>query len=716
MSGGPGQDGSQPDPVLVELLTAQLDGALTSADRQRLESLLSEDANARRFYVRYLTVHAQLSLKYPRPLDEMVDVGPLLESRPLPESAGTTMPQPNTLGRAASVSLQKQRTRAGSAPVLKSHGWRNELADWVLHPIMLALLLACVSGGVIAYSLWSDPRGALRETVQQDGVRQAPAPLPGVAAPETAASEVEAPAVKAPSGPLAQVTQSVAAHWEEAFAPDGMELTRGKTLRLTSGLAEITFASQATMIVQGPSEVVIDGPNACSLRLGKLTAHVPVAARGFRVRTPTLDAIDLGTEFGVEVKRTANMEVALTQVEVFEGKVAVEPPSAAVAQAHPAEIGAPATAGQQKSQILTAGQGVVSADGSIALRTITADPTRFVRELPAAQQQERLASWPKDSPLQPGNIVAVTNAPKRFHCFKIDPRSGKQTLLATGIPYREASIDHGQSWSCVGVEPDGNVLVGAVGLGAWDAGLLRIDPRNGQIKVAAHGGLLKSGGIVGLAIAADGTIYAAYKDAAPADSDFILRIDPSTGQLTPLARFGSEITGISWDVGARNLLATSSRDSTIGLLRLAPEPKLTRREFDRNLGFFNCVAVNHQGRIFVGAALEKSAGGNLVTREQKIIEVDRDSLQPLKTWAVMNKVRPEWLPMSLACEADGNLVVNVGGADRHVYRVDTSTGKVTELSTEGWIESTTFLAVVPGRPSPGNPSPAKPSAANEKTP
>jgi hypothetical protein len=93
-------------------------------------------------------------------------------------------------------------------------------------------------------------------------------------------------------------------------------LQPGHLYELQRGAVEVTYRSGTRLVVEGPATLRIDAADACTLRLGKLTAVVPWSARGFTVETSRGKVVDLGTRFGVEVLR--NNQVA---VHCFQGKV-----------------------------------------------------------------------------------------------------------------------------------------------------------------------------------------------------------------------------------------------------------------------------------------------------------------------------------------------------------------------------------------------------------
>jgi hypothetical protein len=97
-------------------------------------------------------------------------------------------------------------------------------------------------------------------------------------------------------------------------------------LRLNSGLAQIVFYSGARVVIEGPTELQLISPSEASCRIGRLTADVPPQARGFRIRTPQMNVMDLGTVFGLAVRDRR------TELHVFKGNVDFEPAGGTVKQ------------------------------------------------------------------------------------------------------------------------------------------------------------------------------------------------------------------------------------------------------------------------------------------------------------------------------------------------------------------------------------------------
>lgn len=99
------------------------------------------------------------------------------------------------------------------------------------------------------------------------------------------------------------------------------ELSAGAKLRsqhytLKAGTVELRTALGARVVIEAPAEFHFESAQRLIMRRGRLSADVPPAAKGFTVVTPSGDAVDLGTQFGVDVPETGAAEI-----HVFEGEV-----------------------------------------------------------------------------------------------------------------------------------------------------------------------------------------------------------------------------------------------------------------------------------------------------------------------------------------------------------------------------------------------------------
>ncbi len=135
------------------------------------------------------------------------------------------------------------------------------------------------------------------------------------------------------------------------------------TLQLKLGLARLNFANGVSVALQGPAKFEVVSGNQVRLHSGILTAHVPESAIGFRIETPALQVVDLGTAFGVSVGSDG-----LTNVSVFEGEVEVD------AQAE--------TSGGVPSQRIVEGQAIRAARTSTTIETVDFETEPFEQAWP----------------------------------------------------------------------------------------------------------------------------------------------------------------------------------------------------------------------------------------------------------------------------------------------------------------------------------------------
>ncbi|TWU44238.1 FecR protein [Novipirellula aureliae] len=87
-------------------------------------------------------------------------------------------------------------------------------------------------------------------------------------------------------------------------------------LEWSAGLLQLEFYCGATVVAEGPASLEILDDSRVICRSGRLRVHVPEPARGFAVLAPTVELVDLGTEFGVDVAVDGS-----TEVHVFDGSV-----------------------------------------------------------------------------------------------------------------------------------------------------------------------------------------------------------------------------------------------------------------------------------------------------------------------------------------------------------------------------------------------------------
>ena len=117
--------------------------------------------------------------------------------------------------------------------------------------------------------------------------------------------------VPSPHGPsVAAIIDATDAEWEYSGLPTsiGSQLPNG-WLKLKSGTAQLEFVGGAQVTLIGPVEFGLNSGMRGFLRLGKLTVYVPRKARGFTIAAPGVSVVDLGTEFGIDVKNNGVSEV-----------------------------------------------------------------------------------------------------------------------------------------------------------------------------------------------------------------------------------------------------------------------------------------------------------------------------------------------------------------------------------------------------------------------
>lgn len=133
---------------------------------------------------------------------------------------------------------------------------------------------------------------------------------------------------------VAILGRTVDAQWNQDWMnPKAGALLQPGRLELKAGLAQFVFFSGARVMIEGPAQIELTSPNEISCRSGLLMAEVPAPARGFRLRTPHVEATGLAT-IGLNVRGSS------TELQVFKGNADVSPTSHGASQNVPEGTGA----------------------------------------------------------------------------------------------------------------------------------------------------------------------------------------------------------------------------------------------------------------------------------------------------------------------------------------------------------------------------------------
>lgn len=174
---------------------------------------------------------------------------------------------------------------------------------------------------------------------------------------------------------VAVLTRGVNLEWESPAITPGTPLSPG-LLKLKSGIAQIEFYQGARVLIEGPAELQLVSSGEATCTRGKLSAHVPPQAKGFRINTPKGTIVDLGTEFGLDVS-DANAEV-----HVFKGEIELHQDAEAMKSLKEGQ----AMAFAAKSQLITVNASGFTSLNEINTRTALSDRSQFERWLTASTQ------------------------------------------------------------------------------------------------------------------------------------------------------------------------------------------------------------------------------------------------------------------------------------------------------------------------------------------
>lgn len=273
-----------PASEISELIMAAIDGQATEEQFSQLNQLLEKDASLRKYYLEYVFVHVSIA----------EDISCLYDD----ESIARVSPKEDTIVFRDTV--------------------RKDLHD-------SAVRQAILEAEIRQLAQDSESKPAQAAPAHRFGRKELVRGLMRMAAMVLVAAAIilldrqlyrqEKPEV------LARLTGVDSCRWLGALTPltSGSNLTAGP-LELQQGLAELTFANGAKVILEAPARILLQKSNEIYLEHGKIAVVASGSAIGFAVNTDSSRVVDVGTEFGVAAAAGGE-----TDVQVYQGEVALIP-------------------------------------------------------------------------------------------------------------------------------------------------------------------------------------------------------------------------------------------------------------------------------------------------------------------------------------------------------------------------------------------------------
>ncbi len=376
------------DSELVRLVELMCDGVIAPAERDRLESLLENDRDAKLFYIAYLDLHAQMQWMM---REECVDEegagvrGQGAEGVASGQWLVASEEESGIRGQGSDTANQKseirnQKSLAPNLPppvsiVLDDSSLSAPLSSlpfYISHPFVFSNLFALLVIGIGALGAWFYQVDIPHPVAQSGGSSVTKNRLPE-------AEKIEF---------VGRVTGMVDVKWADinTSTETGNGVPLGRKYALSSGLMEITYHTGAKVILQGPATYEVDSRAGGFLSIGKLTARlekkeVGISGPGsetanqksslstihyslFTIKTPTATVTDLGTEFGVKVEKDQT-----TEVSVIRGAVET------------ARIGPDGMLGEKRR--VAAGEAVICKLQRAGIADATFHPESFLQSLPS---------------------------------------------------------------------------------------------------------------------------------------------------------------------------------------------------------------------------------------------------------------------------------------------------------------------------------------------
>jgi hypothetical protein len=367
----------QPDPSAADLATARelierlVDGRLDPADAGVLDRLVCGSPAVRRFYVLSMSLHADLFMQAALLSPRMPSGGDGTEGGPAVSLDDLVIAPAIRDDAEAAPAIEP--AAAGPRPAGEQGPAPRRRPWW---PAAAAVLVVAGSSVV---ALVHGRRGQPSVAIST--------PVPSVPQPQVPVQ----PAVVATS--VGSLDQSLGPVWAGVAPTAGRAVQPGDALHLRSGVARLTLASGTAVVLDGPTDVVVDTDRRLRLSQGRLTARSSHATAGFTVVTPAGSVVDVGTEFAVFATGGTGAG-RRTEVVVLDGTVRVNP------------AGGQPGAGQtlhapQACTITPAGVQALPKAGDPFVRSADFDRRKAMVDAAIAinRNPDLLASWPDEGDL-----------------------------------------------------------------------------------------------------------------------------------------------------------------------------------------------------------------------------------------------------------------------------------------------------------------------------
>ncbi len=297
---------------LYRLASSTLCGEASAEEVQRLESLVTGSAAARRSYAEFICDICNLRAHADR----------LAAEAPLASAVRGTAPRHASAGNGAAAVAERPRRLLDFLRGVLRISRSPSAAPWIA-----AATCAAVAAGIFLWSRTSDVRphvtpnqaavenktgGGPQRGGDAEGTSNAAAAPGGNNAAKSAARSAAV---------AARLKRASECRWADAAtAPrQGDALAAGSRVELLSGTAEIVFIDLAHVTLQGPGTLEIESNASARLRSGSAMVNNPAAAN-FEFVTPGMVFTLSSAEFSVELKPNGTEQISVIRGEVAAAK------------------------------------------------------------------------------------------------------------------------------------------------------------------------------------------------------------------------------------------------------------------------------------------------------------------------------------------------------------------------------------------------------------